>query len=230
MNLLCLIPARGGSKGIPRKNIRAFAGKPLIQWTIEAVQESRIATRLVVTTEDAEIAETAKRAGAEVPFVRPAHLAADESSVLDVVLSALDWFALHEQWVPKEVCLLQPTSPLRHASDLREAAELLDSSGADAVVSVRLAQENPFWMKTADAAGRLHGLLEAPESLRRQDLPPVYLLNGAIYLTKTAALRRHRTFLPPDTVGYVMPMERSVDIDEESDWQRAELLAANLPK
>lgn len=228
MSCLCLIPARGGSKGIPRKNVRLFAGKPLIQWTIEAALQSLVCDRVVVSTEDDEIAEIAARAGAEVPFQRPADLALDESTTTDVVFSALDWFGQHQRWTPENLLLLQPTSPLCQAEDLRGAAELLHSSGVDAVVSIREVQENPYWMQTSDAAGRLRSLLPSPASLRRQDLPPVYLLNGAIYLIRTAALRQHRTFSPPNTLGYLMPLERSVDIDDESDWQRGELLAANL--
>jgi CMP-N-acetylneuraminic acid synthetase len=227
MDCLALIPARGGSKGIPRKNVRVFSGRPLIEWTIDAARKSDVPARVVVSTEDPEIAAISRRAGAEVPFTRPARLALDESTAIDVVLSALDWFEEHERWIPETVLLLQPTSPLRSADDLRGAAQRLVASGADAVVSVQRAQENPFWMKTTDDAGRLHNLLEAP-SLRRQDLPSVYLLNGAIYLTKTAALRQHRSFSPPDTVAYVMPIERSVDIDTEADWQCAESLAASL--
>jgi CMP-N,N'-diacetyllegionaminic acid synthase len=220
-DVLALIPARSGSRGLPGKNIRSFHGRPLLHWTIAAARESGIAERIVVSTDDAAMAEIAQAGGAEIPFLRPAELARDETPMLDAVLDALTKLEA-DGWTADAVLLLQPTSPLRRAADIQAAAALLGDF--DAVVSVAPVKQHPHWLQRIDETGRLQPYELAPEAACRQELPPVYMLNGAIYLVRTEALRRERTFRPARTRAYVMPPERSVDIDTEIDWQMAELL------
>lgn len=223
MTTFALIPARGGSKGIPRKNIRMMAGKPLIAWTIEAARRARGVDAVVVSTEDAEIAEVARDWGAEVPFVRPTELAADETPGIDPVLHAISMLSQYDA-----VLLLQPTSPLRATADIEGLLALARQRGAPAIVSVCESEDHPNWMYRIDGGGRLEPLLAEPVAARRQDLPPVYALNGAIYYARTEWLQQHRGFIGPETLGYPMPGERSVDIDGPLDWRLAELLLADV--
>ncbi len=218
--VLALIPARGGSKGLPGKNIRLLHGKPLIGWSIDAARAARYVSRVVVSSEDAGILEVARVQGAQIPFVRPAELARDETPGMDVVLHALDQLPDYE-WV----VLLQPTSPLRLAADIDAAIECCLSTGAPACVSVCESAASPWWMFRLDDGGRMHSFLPKEQrTVRRQDLPELYALNGAIYVARTAWLRETRSFLSDDTVAYVMPTERSVDIDTLFDFQLAECL------
>jgi CMP-N-acetylneuraminic acid synthetase len=219
MAVFALIPARGGSKGIPRKNIRAIAGKPLIAWTIEAGLAAPGVDAVVVSTEDEEIAAVSREWGAQVPFMRPPELAADETPGIAPVLHAIDQLPAYDA-----VLLLQPTSPLRSVADIHGILALADESGAPAVVSVCESEDHPNWMYRLDAGARLAPLLPAPAAARRQDLPPVYALNGAMYFARTAWLREARGFLGDETRGYAMPADRSVDIDTPLDWRVAEML------
>lgn len=219
MAVLALIPARGGSKGIPRKNIRLIAGKPLIAWTIEAARAAAGIDAVVVSTEDAEIAAVAREWGAEVPFMRPTALSADETPGIDPVLHAIDMLPGYDS-----VLLLQATSPMRGSSDIEGILALAEASGAPSVVSVCEPEDHPGWMYRLDDAARLEPLLPVPAAVRRQDLPPVYALNGAMYFARTDWLIATRSFLADDTRGYPMPADRSVDIDTPLDWRVAEML------
>jgi len=214
-----LIPARGGSKGIPRKNIKVLAGKPLIAWTIEQALASGSLDSVVVTTDDEEIAEVARRYGAAVPFLRPPELARDDTPSLDPVLHAMDRLTDHDALV-----LLQPTSPLRTAGDIDGCVELALSRELDSVVSVCEPGKHPMWMYRMDKEQHLSRLIEGPEYTRRQDLPLVYAVNGALYFSDFAWLRRTRKFVTADSVGYVMPAERSIDLDTPLDWRLAEAI------
>lgn len=217
MAILGLIPARGGSKGIPRKNVRLIAGKPLIVWTIEAALAAKTIDRVVVTTEDPEIAAIARTHGAEVPFLRPAELARDETPGIDPVLHALGLLSGFNA-----VVLLQPTSPLRTASDIDAAVALAGMGGGANVVSVTEAP-HAGWSFTMGATGVLE--MDGRDiAVRRQDLPKQFTLNGAIYVSAPEGLRTDRSFLVPGTIGYPMPAERSVDIDTPLDWRIAEML------
>ena len=209
---LAIIPARGGSKGVLGKNIRVVGGKPLIAWTIEAAKQSEYIDRVILSSDDEAIIEQARRYECEIPFVREARLARDESTSMDVILDALDRCPGYE-WV----VLLQPTSPLRSARDIDQAIELCKRQNASACVSVSLSQESPYWMFTLKDGSTLESVLPLQGATRRQDLPSVYSLNGAIYVAKTGWLRQHRSFLSTETVAYVMPIHRSLDIDTESD-------------
>ncbi|MEI7431791.1 MAG: acylneuraminate cytidylyltransferase family protein [Betaproteobacteria bacterium] len=211
--VLGVIPARGRSKGVPGKNIRIVGGKPLIAWTIEAAQSSEILDRVVLSSDDLDIISIAKKHNCDVPFVRDPHLAQDETPTIDVVLDALNRCPAYE-WV----VLLQPTSPLRTYKDIDEAIQRCAAFNAPSCVSVCLAQESPYWMFTLKPDAHLAALLPNQALTRRQDLPPVYSLNGAIYVAKTEWLKRERKFLTSETIAYEMPIERSLDIDTESDF------------
>lgn len=225
-NILALIPARGGSKGLPGKNILPLAGKPMIQWSIKAAQGSRFVTRVVVSSDDPAILEVARAAGAETPFVRPAELAQDDTPSMDVVLHALD------QLPPVDwVVLLQPTSPLRSAEDIDQAIARCLETGAPACVSVSESPALPWWMFRVDATGRLVPFLDAAQRpQRRQEAPTLYTLNGAVYVARVDWLRKTRSFLTEETVAHVMPAERSVDIDTALDFRLAECLLTAQPE
>ena len=223
-SVLAIIPARGGSKGVPRKNIRPLAGKPLLAWTIEAAQKSAYIDRLILSSEDEEIIAVAKAWGCEAPFVRPAELARDETPGIDPVLHALDALPGYDY-----VVLLQPTSPLREASDIDACIARCVEGDAPACVSVSPPAQHPYWTYMIDSKDHLSPLFENTFN-RRQDLPAVYALNGAIYVARTRDLRLTRDFLMPGTVAFVMPDARSLDIDSPADLTLAEcLLERTLP-
>lgn len=227
--VLTLIPARGGSKGLPGKNIRPFLGKPLISHSIDAARESGLAGRIVVSTDDPEIAAVALSCGAEVPFLRPSEIAGDASPVLAAALHALDWWTTQYGGDPRWLLLLQPTSPLRTAADILQAFEQLQSADADAVVSVTEAKSHPHWVKTLDDRGFLKPFVQGQSSpARRQDLPPAYALNGMLYLVRVAALREEGAFCPRRSLPLPVPASRAIDIDSEHDFLIAEF-ASRLP-
>jgi CMP-N,N'-diacetyllegionaminic acid synthase len=217
-SVLALIPARGGSKGLPGKNIRPLKGRPLIGWSIEAALASRYVSRVVVSSDDEEILAVARDQGAETPFRRPASLAGDDTPSMDVVLHALDQLGGFE-WI----VLLQPTSPLRQAVDIDAAIEQCLNTAAPACVSVCDAPASPWWMFQIGDRGGMRSFLPAEQRpVRRQDLPDLYALNGAVYVAKTEWLRQSLSFLTEETVAHVMPRERSVDIDTLFDFRLAE--------
>jgi len=217
--VLGLIPARGGSKGVPGKNIRHVGGKPLIAWTIEAAHSSKFLDRVVLSSDDPAIISVAQQHNCDVPFVRDPQLAEDSTPTISVVLDALNRCPDYE-WI----VLLQPTSPLRSGQDIDQAIEHCVALNAPSCASVCLAQESPYWMFTLDQDARLAALIPHQGITRRQDLPPVYSLNGAIYVFKSEWIKRERKFVTPETVAYEMPVERSLDVDTESDLLRLQLI------
>ncbi len=221
---LTLVPARGGSKSIPRKNIVPLAGKPLIAWTIEAALSSSRAGRVVVSTDDEEIAATARRYGAETPFVRPSELARDDTPSMPVVIHALGWLRDNDGYTPEVVLLLQPTSPLRTAEDIEGALDIARDRSADSVVSVTESPAHPFLAKRIGKDGELEDFVPHPPIERRQDLEPAYALNGAIYVTTVRHLLAHESFYAEPTYAYVMPRERSIDVDDPWDLHLCELI------
>jgi CMP-N,N'-diacetyllegionaminic acid synthase len=224
-----LITARGGSKSIPRKNIKLLAGKPLIAWTIEAALQCKGLSRIIVSTDGEEIAEVAREWGAEVPFIRPAEFARDDSSSISAVLHAIHWMEENEEFFPDYVMLLQPTSPFRTAEDIQQCIELARNRRAVAVVSVCEAVHHPYDCKRILGDETLADLISTDiVYLRRQDLPPVYALNGAIYLCQRMSLLSNQTFFSEGTIAYVMPKERSLDVDTMWDWHLAELIMKDL--
>jgi len=223
---LGIVPARGGSKGIPRKNIAIIAGKPLIAWTIQSVLACCSLNRLIVSTDDPEIAKISEGYGAEVPFIRPMELAQDDTSDFPVCHHALTWLDHNEHYCPDIIVWLRPTSPLRDVQDIASAIQLLINSGADCVRSVCLAQHHPYWMKQLDG-NRLIPLVEGineSKYYQRQLLPPAYRLNGAVDAFWYRTVMEKRFMYGGDMRGYVMPAERSVDLDSELDFALAELL------
>lgn len=225
MNLLGLVVARGGSKGVLRKNLRLVAGKPLLHWTFEAALRSRSIRRTILSTDDAEMAAYARSKRIEVPFMRPPELATDSASAIDVTLHALQWLDSREGYQPDYVVLLQPTSPLRLAEDIDGAADRAAERDAAAVVSVVKCGAHPCLARRMDENGQLRPFLDTPlfES-RKQDLPPAFTPNGAVYVARTEVLRARRSWHPEGALGYVMPAERSLDIDSEWDLSLADMI------
>lgn len=224
MNILALITARGGSKSIPQKNITLLAGKPLIAWTIESALRSSLHS-VVVSTDDEEIAKIAKNWGAEVPFMRPAELARDDSPHILVIIHALQWLERYKNELYDYVLLLQPTSPFRSVADIDNVIQLALERNADSVVSVCPAETHPYLTKILAADGHLEDFTSKPGGyLRRQDLPPVHAINGAIYLVRRGVLLNKKTYYTENTFAYVMPPERSFDIDTPWDLYLADLI------
>ena len=221
-SVLGVIPARGGSKGILRKNLRPVGGKPLVAWTIEAGKGSQWIDRLILSSEDEEIIATAKQFGCEVPFVRPRELAADLTPGIDPVIHAITQLPGFDY-----VVLLQPTSPLRGAEDVDGCISHCLSQKAPACVSVTRLEQGPEVIYRMEDTGRLSPLLKsAAQVSRRQDLPAFYRINGAVYVAECRWLLANRSFLTAETIGYEMPAERSVDIDSEADLDYAGFLLA----
>ncbi|MBF0153483.1 MAG: acylneuraminate cytidylyltransferase family protein [Magnetococcales bacterium] len=223
--VLAVIPARGGSKGIPRKNICDLAGKPLLAWSVEVGRECNCIDRLILSSEDAEIIATAQAWGCDVPFVRPLELAQDDSPTIPVLIHALD--ALPESY--DYLVLLQVTSPLRQASDIVACLEMCEHNQAPACVTLVETHQNPQYMYRLDPSGHMLPVL-GPKSgtahIRRQDLPKAFALNGAVCVARVPWLREHRTFLGESTLGHVMPPERSLDIDTRLDLLLARAILA----
>jgi CMP-N,N'-diacetyllegionaminic acid synthase len=224
MKLLAIIPARGGSKGIPRKNIKPLAGKPLIHWTIEAALRCSAIDRVIVSTDDREIADISVQAGASVPFLRPPELSTDTSKSLDPVLHLLDHVKSSDQYIPDSILLLQPTSPLRTSADIDAAIELQTQKDRDAVVSVCEVSHPVTWFRQLDADGKFISISDEELVTRRQDAGKLYQLNGALYLIKRNIILEEQTFLPKNTFAYIMPVENSIDIDTPWEFHLADLI------
>lgn len=220
--ILAVIPARGGSKRIPDKNIIPFCGHPLITWTIRAALQSKEIERVIVSTDCARIAKIATDAGADVPFLRPPEFATDEASGFSPVIHAVQTLTGYDT-----VVYLQPTSPLRNSRDISGALELMQKANADGVESLVAVHTHPNWMRRIRTDRRVEWLSTEPPAERSQDLPPVYALHGAIFAVKVSELLKHGTLHVPDTVGFVMPRERSVDIDTMADLLLAEYYFAH---
>lgn len=228
MIVLGVIPARGGSKGVERKNLRVLAGRPLIAHAIEAARASRVLTRAIVSTDDEEIAAVARGWGGDVPFLRPASLGGDDVAQIDVARHAV--LAVEEETGRRVdvVVLLQPTAPLRTAEDIDATVELLLASGADAAFTVsEPLHDNPHVAYTLDADGRVHPLLPAAAiASRRQALPRAYIRNGAVYAARRETVIEKRSFFGDDARAHVIPAERGINIDTELHLALAEWLAA----
>lgn len=219
--VLGLITARGGSRGLPRKNIRPLGGRPLIAWTIEAARQSAYIDRIVLSTDDAEIAEIAQEWGCDVPFTRPPELATSEARSIDVVRHALASLAQAYTYL----VLLQPTSPLRSSEDIDACLRLCEERAAPACVSVTDVEMPPHWMYSIGPDGLLSPFLcDRPRLSRRQDAPSLVGLNGAVFVAQIDWLGDNDDFVGSNTVAYRMPPERSVDIDSEFDFLCADAL------
>jgi CMP-N-acetylneuraminic acid synthetase len=225
--VLAVIPARGGSKGVPRKNIRAVCGKPLIAYTIEtALAVRHLFYRIIVSTDDEEIADVARRYGAAVPFLRPAELAGDAVPTVPVLQHAARFVEQHDNVRLDWLCLLQPTDPLRTVEDIETAMRLGQAGGCDSVISVvQVFAVHPILMKRIEDDRLLPYCIEEKEGTRRQEYqPPAYMRNGAIYLTRRDVLMERSSIWGDVIRPYIMPAERSVGVDSELDLKLVELL------
>jgi CMP-N,N'-diacetyllegionaminic acid synthase len=222
LRLCALIPARGGSKGLARKNLRPFRGTPLVAHAVETARQVAGLDRIVVSTDDDEIADIARRAGADVPFLRPPELATDETPTLPVVQHAVRWLEAHGVGVDA-VVLLQATSPLRTAQHVDAVIRKFVETGADSVTTVCAVEDNPYWMQRLDG-DRLRPLMaEGQRYGRRQDLPAVYRLTGAVYVTRRDVIMEQGRLLGDDTRATIVGRRASVDIDDELDLRLCEL-------
>lgn len=221
--VLAVIIARGGSKGVPRKNTRLAGGKPLIAWTIEVGKKSKYIDRLVLSSEDTEIIEVAKKWGCEVPFVRPMELASDSVPGVDTVVHAVNALPGYDY-----VVMLQPTSPLRTVEDLDECIFYCVERGANVCASITEPEKPPHWIFKLDEKNILHPIIDGANSFPqyRQILPKAYLLNGAMFIARCDWLVKHKKFLTDETLGYQMPRSRSLDVDTEMDWIMLEAIMA----
>lgn len=227
-DVLGIVPARGGSKSIPRKNIKQFLGKPLIAWAIEALKESGIVSRIVVSTDDEEIASVARKYGAEIPFMRPRELAEDNTPTLPVLVHAVTWLKENEGYAPDFVVLFEPTSAAKRPRHVREVVEKLVATGADSVISVAEVPGvlNPLWQVTMDTDDRLSIFTGGPLKNfipRRQSLPRTYYRNSSIYAFKPLLLLSSEpNIYGDDSRACVVDKKFAFDIDEPSDWEAAE--------
>lgn len=228
---LAVIPARGGSKRVPGKNIQPVGGRPLIAWTIEAARSAPGITRIVVSTDSVEIADVAKHYGAEVPMLRPSSLARDETPGVEPVVHAVEWLDEHEHYRPDCVVLLQPTSPLRTAGDVEAALALMWHRASGSVVSVCPASHPSSWLKRVSDDGRLLDMdgdrVRPPAD---DDVPPLYVLNGSLYIVRYETLMARRSFYDERTYAYLMPIERSLDVDSPWDLHVADLVLTTRPR
>ncbi len=230
-NILGIIPARGGSKGISRKNLVELAGKPLIAYTIEAGLGADRLSRLIVSTEDDEIAQAAAFLGADVPFKRPADLSTDTAQSLEVVRHAITAMEKIDDCTYHAVVMLQPTTPLRTSRDIDAGIELFLASGADSVVSVvDVGANHPYRMKRIDEDGRLVNFVDQGfEDMRpRQELPPVYIRSGDLYIVRRHVVMELGTLVGQHSMPLVIPPDRAVNIDTTSDLARATELLSGM--
>jgi N-acylneuraminate cytidylyltransferase len=219
-SVLGVILARGGSKGLPRKNVRDLGGKPLIAWTIETGHESQHLDRLILSSDDEEIMAVAEEYGCEVPFERPDDLAQDDTSSMDALLHAMKQVEDHDY-----VVLLQPTSPLRTAEDIDATITRCNENAAPACVTVTETDKPPQWMYTLGDEHRLEPVMDRDEAVkRRQEAQTTYVLNGAVYVARSDWLRERESFLADQTVASPMPPERSADVDTALDLAWCEMM------
>lgn len=218
--IVAIIPARGGSKGLERKNIRILAGKPMIVYTIEAAQSSKKISDFYVSTEDKEIKNVAKRYGAAV-IERPKELAKDTTPMVDVLKHAVKYME-RQGIIIDAVMLLQPTSPVRDTKDIDSAVSEFEKNKCDSLVSMCEVKCSPYWMKKIEMGKVLSFIKGKKEYTRRQDLPKVYQLNGSIYITRKNVLLKENKILGKNTIPFLMPEENSIDVDTELDFLTAE--------
>lgn len=232
MRVLGIIPARGGSKGVPRKNIKLLCGKPLLAYTIEGALKAKLLTRTILSTDDTEIARVGQDLGVDLPFMRPAELAADDTPTFPLILHAVETLEARGETYDA-VCLLQPTNPLRTGADIDACIELLETSGADSVISVLPVPHayNPNWVYLQQPDGRLALSNGAAEPIsRRQDLPPAFHRDGSVYVARRSVITAGGNLYGKCIRGCVLDAARSINIDTEDDWEAAESLIAKTQR
>jgi CMP-N-acetylneuraminic acid synthetase len=229
--ILGVITARGGSKGIPGKNIKNLGGKPLIAYSIEVVKKSRMVTCLVVSTDDKEIAAVAKKYGAEVPFLRPAELATDTVGHLEVMQHAIKFMEDKHDIKFDYVVIFQPTSPFRTVEDINKTIKKLIVKKADSAVSlVEIENNHPIKTKRLRGDRVLPYCIVEKEGIRRQNLPKAYKRSGAVYAMRRDLIMKKHKLYGNNIVGVIIPQERSIDIDDKFDWLKAEFMLKQLRK
>lgn len=218
--VLAIIPARGGSKGIPKKNIKAVSGKPMINYTIEAAKECEYIDKVIVSTDDEEIAEISMRAGAIVPFLRPDELAVDDAELIDVVMHAIEFYERKAERYDI-IVLLQPTSPLRTAEDLQKALEYYIRKGEKSLLSISEVSEHPEHMRQFNDENELERMIKEEEDGEKSGSKKYYMINGAIFINSMSELNE-KTKFEDNVMGYVLPKEHGIDIDVPEDVVVAE--------
>jgi len=229
MKVLGLIPARGGSKGIPDKNRKELGGKPLLQYTVEAALDSKLLDRVIFSSEDKSLIDLARSLRVEVPFVRPTHLSEDTSGSIEVVQHAINALAQNGDNYDA-VCLLQVTTPFRTAADIDTAIEKFIAEGNDSLISVQKVphEYNPHWVFTISEKGNLQIVTGESEIIkRRQELPDAFIRDGAIYITLSSVLLKENSFFGNSISHLELDLNKHVNIDTESDWLRAEKILRN---
>ena len=227
--VLGVIPARGGSKGVPKKNIKDLKGKPLISYSIEEARRSKLMDRCIVSTDSEEIAKVSKEAGGDVPFIRPNEFATDMALSVDVIKHALNF--LKEQGEEYDiVVLLQPTTPFRTAEDIDKAIEKIIKTDCDSVVSmVDVGANHPARMYTLEEADQLESVMEEGITMRpRQELPPIYIRSGDVYASKVNSVFSKNSMMGKDCRAIVIPEKRAVNIDTLLDFKMAEIIIEDL--
>ena len=223
--IVCIIPARGGSKGLPGKNIKMFLGKPLIAHTIEQAKKSGLIDRIIVSTDDKKIADISKKYGAEIPFIRPKYLSQDKSSTIKVLLHAIEWIE-KEGYSFDILVLLHATAPQRSIKDINNSIKLIFNKNVSNVFSVTESHRNPYFNMVEVSQGRAR-LVKRGSFASRQQVPKVYDMNASIYVWwKDVFKNKGKIFLRNSRI-YIMPKERSVDIDDELDFRIAKFLKKN---
>jgi len=224
MKILALIAARGGSKRLPGKNIRVLGGKPLIEWSIDVAKGMPMICDILVSTDDAAIAEVAKKAGALVPWLRPEKLATDSVTSIDVAIHAVDWYE-SERGAVDGIMLLQPTSPFRSHETVTRGIELFQQCDRRPVVGISSTHYHPMWCVQVNGSTMKPFMAGGGLNKRSQDLPEAYVVNGAFYLVSPAYLRGNKSFYSEDMVPLIIDSDReAIDIDTEFDWKVAEAL------
>ena len=223
--MLAIIPARGGSKGVPRKNIRMLGNKPLIYWTIEAAMQAKSIDRVILSTDDPEIAETCKATGIEIPFMRPNELAQDDSLAIDNYIYTMTRLVKEYEYTEDEFTVLLPTVPFRSSSDIDASISIFRNKNATTVISCTELAHPADWIFLIDQEGKMiknKAINDAKEISNRQSLETSYIPNGGVYVFKFSAMKSNRSFYSGDTYTHSMPADRSIDIDTEYDFVLAE--------
>lgn len=227
MRILFVVTARGGSKGVPRKNIRIIGKLPLIAYKIISAQKCKYEHRLIVSTDDTEIAGVARKYGAEVPFMRPDYLASDTASSMDVIDHAIDWIEQNDNRQYDYICLLEPSSPFLSYIDLNEALDMIINKQADTLLGVKEVETSRRFIHTLDSNGGLslfYNEIRGMNGTRRQDQEPEFTMNGCIYVARFPYFKQNHLFHSQNSIPYIMSIEKSVEIDSMIDYEFAKFL------
>ncbi len=230
MRVLFVITARGGSKGVPRKNIRMLGGIPLVAYKIIAAQKCKYEKRIIVSTDDEEIASISRVYGAEVPFMRPKELATDTASSVDVVLHTMNWISKYDKEEYDYVCLLEPSSPFASYQDLNKALELMEERDADTLLGMKEVEVSKTFIHSLDKNGGLSEFYYAIKdlaSVRRQEQKEEYTMNGCMYIAKWNYFEEYKLFYAENSIPYIMPEETSIEIDSMYNYKIACMMVEN---